>query len=216
MNNNNNIMNNHPGDIDVVDLVSSADEEEDGNFVAVTVQMNIPMDPYAKPSVRYGPGRGGGSGRGGGGGRFNGWYRCYTDKKAEAKMELFKGYAKASVTQTRAFRMYPRPVPVKVEIWCFIRRPDAHFINKIRGPGRLRDGPDPEGVRLSHRAMKPDNDNLAKFILDGLTGIVYADDSQVVDLRVIKSRDNEGTCEGRIAIRCSRYVPQEDWVNPGF
>ncbi len=34
---------------------------------------------------------------------------------------------------------------------------------------------------------KPDVDNIAKTILDSLNGICYHDDSQVVDLRVIKS-----------------------------
>lgn len=33
---------------------------------------------------------------------------------------------------------------------------------------------------------KPDADNIAKCILDGLNGVAYEDDSQVCDLRVIK------------------------------
>lgn len=35
-------------------------------------------------------------------------------------------------------------------------------------------------------AKKPDADNVAKTIADGLNGIVYSDDAQVVDLRVVK------------------------------
>ena len=48
----------------------------------------------------------------------------------------------------------------------------------------------------------PDVDNLAKFYLDGMTGIVFDDDAQVVELTVVKLRDNLGTCEGRVAILC--------------
>jgi len=33
---------------------------------------------------------------------------------------------------------------------------------------------------------KPDSDNIAKIILDSLNGIAYADDSQIVELRVRK------------------------------
>ena len=49
--------------------------------------------------------------------------------------------------------------------------------------------------------MKPDNDNLAKLLLDAVKGVLYEDDAQVVDLQIIKLRDNEGLCEGRIAIQ---------------
>jgi len=37
-----------------------------------------------------------------------------------------------------------------------------------------------------HRPKKPDVDNIAKFYLDSLNGIAYNDDSQIVDLQVIK------------------------------
>lgn len=37
-----------------------------------------------------------------------------------------------------------------------------------------------------HRTGKPDADNLGKIIADSLNGIVYVDDAQVIDLRVIK------------------------------
>jgi Holliday junction resolvase RusA-like endonuclease len=42
------------------------------------------------------------------------------------------------------------------------------------------------------RTKKPDADNLAKAILDALNGIVYHDDSQVVDLRVRKYQAAQG------------------------
>jgi len=42
------------------------------------------------------------------------------------------------------------------------------------------------------RTKKPDADNLAKAILDALNGIVYHDDSQVVDLHVRKFQAGQG------------------------
>jgi Holliday junction resolvase RusA-like endonuclease len=38
---------------------------------------------------------------------------------------------------------------------------------------------------LSH-TMKPDNDNISKIVCDALNGIVYKDDSYIVDLHTIK------------------------------
>ena len=38
------------------------------------------------------------------------------------------------------------------------------------------------------RRLRPDLDNLAKTILDGCNGIVYADDAQIIELTVSKWR----------------------------
>src|SRR5690606_37080701 len=50
---------------------------------------------------------------------------------------------------------------------------------------RVLDGP--VGVRIicvTSRRNRPDLDNAAKSVLDGLNGVAYADDSQVVELHV--------------------------------
>jgi Holliday junction resolvase RusA-like endonuclease len=53
--------------------------------------------------------------------------------------------------------------------------------------------PRPKGMRWKNKPMpryaktsKPDADNLAKAVLDALNGIVWDDDAQVFDLRIIK------------------------------
>ena len=46
--------------------------------------------------------------------------------------------------------------------------------------------------------MKPDCDNIAKAILDSLNGIAYKDDSQVVELTVVKRFGHEAFCTCRI------------------
>ncbi|MGU8281019.1 RusA family crossover junction endodeoxyribonuclease [Clostridium perfringens] len=39
---------------------------------------------------------------------------------------------------------------------------------------------------LEKPTKKPDADNIAKIILDSLNGVAYKDDSQIVDIRIIK------------------------------
>ena len=49
--------------------------------------------------------------------------------------------------------------------------------------------------------IKPDIDNLAKFVLDlPLTGTIFTDDKAVTNLRVKKMYDDVGECRGRTAI----------------
>ena len=65
-------------------------------------------------------------------------------------------------------------------------------------------------------AVKPDNDNLAKLLLDALTGVLCADDAQIVDLRVYKLRDNVGLCEGRIAMEVDVFKKSVAEMSPNF
>jgi Holliday junction resolvase RusA-like endonuclease len=48
--------------------------------------------------------------------------------------------------------------------------------------------------------MKPDVDNLAKFVMDGLNGLVYKDDDQVVCLSAKKYLDRDPSNTGRTII----------------
>jgi Holliday junction resolvase RusA-like endonuclease len=48
--------------------------------------------------------------------------------------------------------------------------------------------------------MKPDLDNLIKFVMDALQGVVYHDDDQVVKLVTYKLMDTEGQAEGRTQV----------------
>jgi Holliday junction resolvase RusA-like endonuclease len=43
---------------------------------------------------------------------------------------------------------------------------------------------------LERPTKKPDLDNLAKSVLDGLNGVVYLDDSQLVSLHITKVYDH--------------------------
>ena len=44
---------------------------------------------------------------------------------------------------------------------------------------------------IARPIKKPDVDNLAKICLDGLNGLAYKDDSQIVDLRIRKWYSND-------------------------
>ena len=43
--------------------------------------------------------------------------------------------------------------------------------------------------------IKPDIDNVAKAVLDGLNGIAFEDDKQVINLRIAKAYANEARLE---------------------
>ena len=54
-------------------------------------------------------------------------------------------------------------------------------------------------LALSCPSCLPDTDNLAKVLLGALTGVVFHDDAQVVEVHMFKMRDNRGLCEGGTA-----------------
>jgi len=58
------------------------------------------------------------------------------------------------------------------------------------------------------RAKKPDADNVAKAVLDACNGILWLDDNQVVDLRVLKIEDKQGR-PSRVEITAERILQEE-------
>lgn len=91
-----------------------------------------------------------------------------------------------------------------VTILFRLRRPKSHFVGGKPGPGRLR----PTSPGRLH-PTRTDVDNLAKFVLDSLNELVYADDRQVISLHVAKVLDSEGHCEGATEITISRLEENE-------
>lgn len=89
-----------------------------------------------------------------------------------------------------------------------MQRPKSHFVGSKPGQGRLR-----EGSEILPR--KTDVDNLAKFVLDSLQGIVYEDDKQVVALHLIKVWDSTDECRGAtdIALRVIDDSAEEEFLN---
>lgn len=168
-----------------------------------TYKMWISTCPVAKPSVSFGPGRGGPSGL----------WRRYLHTDVTAKMNELKQQCSEAM-RSHGFVIVPREVPVKVKAWFFTRRPNEDFISRVRAEGRLKPSAKEDSGTIV--PVKGDIDNMAKFLLDALTGALYTDDAQVVELILFKLRDSAGTCEGRIAIECSTICTPTQQLMPEF
>lgn len=117
----------------------------------------IPGDPVPKARPRFR--------------RFNGGVRSYTPSET-VKYELLTGwYAKQLMG-----RAEPLKTPVKLFIEFGLRVPRS-WSQKRR---------DAAIAGLYVPTVKPDLTNLIKSIEDGMNGIVYHDDSQIVRLEVSK------------------------------
>jgi len=94
--------------------------------------------------------------------------------------------------------LFPRHEYLKMSLVFRLRRPKSHFVGGRPGRGRLR----PSAPGRLHRG-RADVDNLAKFVMDALNGLVYEDDRQVVHLDAIKVLDSEGECLGATEVDIS-------------
>lgn len=107
------------------------------------------------------------------------WGRICEGAGADMQMPLFK-----------------RDQPVAVNMTFRMRRPNSDFVGGKRGMGRLKEAAVGKRWSLVHK----DADNMEKFVLDCLCGVLYADDCQVVDSHKWKVKDSEGDCNGAVEI----------------
>ena len=91
------------------------------------------------------------------------------------------------------------------------KRPQAHFINNTPGLDRLK--PTAPSALLGAPSVT-DVDNLAKFVLDALNTIVYADDKQIITLSAVKLLDDDGVCEGSTTVELSAIRSEQDLSIP--
>ena len=73
--------------------------------------------------------------------------------------------------------------PIRARIIAYYKVPQSYSKKRLQS---IRDG-------LEYPTKKPDADNIAKVILDSLNDIAFHDDSQIVELTVIKrwTEENE-------------------------
>jgi Holliday junction resolvase RusA-like endonuclease len=161
-------------------------------------QLWIPMAPLAKPSVSFGKGRGG-------------VWRAYFNNKATAARNEMKAFVQQAAAAV-GFQQIPRNQPVEVKAWFFLKRPNDDFIGRRRGIGRLKESVLHEWIV----PVKPDTDNMAKLLLDALTGVLFVDDAQVTDMHMWKLRDSIGLCEGRVAIEVNLFDKPMASILPSF
>ena len=100
--------------------------------------------------------------------------------------------------------LFPQHDFLKMSITFRMKRPKSHFVGNRPEPGRIK--PSAPGKLYSNRS---DVDNLAKFVMDSLNGVVYVDDRQVVSLNAIKVLDSEGSCRGATDVEIS-VLNEED------
>lgn len=80
--------------------------------------------------------------------------------------------------------------PVSVLVEFYFPRPKSHYYTSKARSGELRD----DAPEL--HSKKPDCDKLVRAIGDGMTGVVYRDDSQIAVLMVRKLYSpSGGSCE---------------------
>lgn len=188
----------------VVDLASSS--SSDGVSDIFRAWFQVPPTP--KASFSTGPGRGYGKS-----GRSGGKPRTYLDTETRNKMKQFTTLVREAVKQQN-FRKLERDVAVTVTIWCFLKRPDEHFISRRRVAGRLKEESTAPAVTVV--PVKPDIDNIAKFVLDAIKEVLFVDDAQIVELHMFKLRDTEGDCSGRVAIEVKKWDGSLTAMVPSF
>ncbi|MFR7934713.1 MAG: RusA family crossover junction endodeoxyribonuclease [Clostridium perfringens] len=71
--------------------------------------------------------------------------------------------------------------PVKALIIAYYKIPKSYSKKRVQA---IRDG-------LEKPTKKPDADNIGKIILDSLNGVAYKDDSEIIELSVIKRYTEE-------------------------
>ncbi|KAL9181623.1 hypothetical protein ACHAXT_010428 [Thalassiosira profunda] len=100
--------------------------------------------------------------------------------------------------------LFPEHEFLHLSVVFRMKRPLSHFVGNRPGPGRLK----PSAPGRLH-PTRSDVDNLAKFVMDSLNGLLYVDDRQVASLHATKVLDAEGDCRGATDVRI-RVLTEED------
>ena len=102
--------------------------------------------------------------------------QTYTDSKTKSYEEKVKEAAKHAMGSAE-------PLETPVSVYCYIRLPIPKSYPKKRVEACLSGSERP--------TKKPDADNVFKSISDGMNGIVYKDDSQIINIHVTKVFSSE-------------------------
>lgn len=105
-----------------------------------------------------------------------------------------KGKAWRAVVQDAAREAFSGELlrgPLRVEFLFYKPRPKCHF-GSGKNSGKLK------GDALGFPTGRPDCLKLTRAVEDALTGVVWADDSQIVDEAIFKRYGEPARCEVRI------------------
>jgi Holliday junction resolvase RusA-like endonuclease len=103
--------------------------------------------------------------------RFGKFTKVYTDQQT-LDYETAIGFSAAHAMGSS------QPIETPVAVFLYIRLPIPQSYSKKRSEACLNGS--------EHPTKKPDIDNVAKAYLDAMNGIVYKDDTQVIQLHVNK------------------------------
>ena len=131
------------------------------------------------------------------------YYRGGFYNSAKKSLLKFRGVVSSQIPGKGGVP-FPRGVLVSVKVKFYMRRPLVDFKNGSRVCGAMK------SLAPFARPTRPDIDNLVKYVLDGLNGIAYEDDRQVVKLEAYKLLDNEAGCEGRTTIEIREFVAEDN------
>jgi len=123
----------------------------------MSIVFDVPLEPKGKGRPRFS--------------RHGKFTKVYTDQATldyETAIQLCAIKAMGS----------QKPLETPVSVFLYIRLPVPQSYSKKRTEACLAGSERP--------AKKPDIDNVAKCFLDAMNGVVYLDDTQVVDLHIKK------------------------------
>jgi Holliday junction resolvase RusA-like endonuclease len=103
--------------------------------------------------------------------RTKNFVQTYTDSKTAAWEETIKTVAKSAMGDTP-----PLESPVSVFVYFGLPVPSSYSKKRTTACLEGREAP----------SKKPDLDNMAKAVLDAMNGVVFKDDSQIINLHLKK------------------------------
>ena len=124
----------------------------------------------------------------------------YFDPSGAAKKKL--AAAIATVTPKGKGALFPS-CPVELKIWFLMEQPVKNFVGRDPVRGRLNE----KGMEVAP-CIRPDIDNLLKFLMDAMNGIVHGDDCQVVKVTMYKMRNK--SAEAKTVVHVSEFVETQE------
>ena len=115
----------------------------------------------------------------------------------------------ASPSSLNATTLFSADECLQLSLTFRMKRPKSHFIANQPGYDRLKSS---APSKINIRNLRSDIDNMAKFVMDSLNGLLYVDDRQVVVLNVRKVLDCDGLCLGATDVEIS--VVKEEEIFP--
>jgi Holliday junction resolvase RusA-like endonuclease len=123
--------------------------------------------------------------------RFTKYGHAYDSQKNEKKVVRM-------LIKQQIDRFYDAETAVLMDILFCLKRPKSHY-----GTGKNSDIIKQSAPK--YHIVKPDVDNLAKFYLDCMTGVVFYDDSQIVELIAKKQYAENPSVRINLISMCGVY-----------